>query len=252
MKNAVVSVVTPSYNAARFICAAIESVQAQTYQSWEIIVADDCSTDETCAIVEEMAMRDERIRLMQLPRNKGPAAARNVAIEAARGRYIAFLDSDDLWLPGKLEGQLGFMQEKDCALSYTAYKRLSEDGKTIGGIIEIPQNVDYESLLLTNVIGCLTAIYDTKVVGKVYAPDILKREDHALWLKILKMGHVACGLNESLALRRIRRNSDSTNKLEAAVCQWRLYRDVECLPFFKRLYCFANYAYHGYRKRIIK
>jgi teichuronic acid biosynthesis glycosyltransferase TuaG len=244
----VVSIVTPAFNAARTIGQAIQSAQGQTFQNWEMVVVDDCSTDDTCLVVKQYADSDSRVRLLRQASNGGPAHARNAALRAAVGRYIAFLDSDDIWLPEKLQRQLAFMQGIGCALTFTGYQVIREDGIRGGAVIEVPSKVDYEGLLLTNVIGCLTAVYDTEVVGKVYTPLIRKREDHALWLKILKMGHEAWGIDECLALRRIRSNSDSANKLEAAVCQWRMYRDVECLPFLKRLYCFANYAYHGYRK----
>lgn len=249
MPRELVSIITPAFNSARFVRQTIESVQAQTYPSWEMIIVDDGSQDNTCEMVEEKADRDNRIRLIQLGENIGPAKSRNIAIDAASGRYIAFLDSDDQWLPDKLRKQIDFMQKHNSVLSYTAYNKIDVGGRRIGETMHVPERVDYHTLLLTNVIGCLTAVYDIRFLGKMYMPHISQKHDYALWLDILKRGHEANGLNECLALYRVRSDSISYNKLHAAFSQWKLYREIERLPWHRSTYYFINYAYHGFKKR---
>ncbi len=251
MHNEVVSIITPAFNSSHFIRQTIESVQAQTYEHWEAIIVDDCSQDNTCEIVKEKAKKDDRIRLIRLPQNVGPAVSRNTAIEAAKGRYIAFLDCDDIWVPEKLEKQLDFMEKNESAFSYTAYETINEYGTVMGKKIGVPEIIDYRGLLLTCVIGCLTVIYDTRKIGKLYMPDIPKGQDYALWLKILKKCSFAHGLNERLALYRVRSSSISRNKLAKAKYQWKIYRDIEKLPLFKSIYYFFNYAYHGFIKNYL-
>ena len=247
-KNVSVSVVTAAFNSAPFIKDMIESVRSQTYKNWELIVVDDASKDSTCQIVEQWAKKDNRISLVGLSQNKGPAESRNIGIKAAEGRYIAFLDSDDIWLPDKLSLQIKFMQKHKCALSYTAYRKIDRDGNLISNTIKVPEVVTYKKLLSSNFIACLTAMYDSEILGKVYMPDILKRQDYCLWLKITKMGFEGYGLNQPLALYRVRDNSISNNKLKSALYQWKVYREVEELPLCKSVHCFLKYAYLGYRK----
>jgi len=194
-----------------------------------MIIADDCSTDDSPEIVRSFANADSRIKLIRLEKNSGPAVCRNVCIQRAEGRYIAFLDSDDLWLPDKLEMQVGFMQELGCVLSYSAYRKIDEDGNIISATIEVPDRADYHSLLLTNVIANLTSMYDAKALGKIYLPFV-GHEDYALWLKILKAGHEARGIKKCLALYRLRKGSVSDHKLRAARYQWAVYRKIEKLP----------------------
>ena len=229
-----VSVITAAFNSACLIEDTIRSVQAQTYKDWEMLIVDDGSEDNTSQIVEKFAKTDGRICLIKHPRNMGPAISRNTAIEAAKGRYIAFLDSDDLWLPNKLAEQMDFMGKHECALSCTAYKKIDENGEIIGSLMKVPAKTNYQKLLFSNVIGNLTALYDVEKLGKVYLP-LVKHEDYGLWLKILKMGYEAYGLNECLALYRIRSNSVSRNKLRAASYQWRVYREIEKLTLDKIL-----------------
>jgi glycosyltransferase involved in cell wall biosynthesis len=247
MDRYLVSIITPVFNSERYVRQAIESVQAQTYGDWEIIIVDDCSRDRTCEIIEALAGADGRIRLIKLSRNRGPAISRNIAIGSANGRYIAFLDSDDLWLPDKLEKQIRFMKEHDCVVSYTSYKRIDEGGNIISDAMPILEKVNYEKLLLSNVIGNLTAAYDVGALGKIYLP-LNGHEDYGLWLKILRSGYEAWGINECLAMYRVRGKSVSRNKLKAAMFQWKIYREAEKLPLHKCVYYFINYAYHGYRK----
>jgi len=244
-----VSIITPLYNSEKFIGATIESVLAQSYSNWEMIVVDDVSSDNGVSVTEEYRKKDERIRLFQLEENSGPAIARNRAIEEAKGRYIAFLDADDLWRPQKLERQLSFMIEKDAVLSFTSYARVDEQSAELIDLIRAPSTVDYQELLKQNTIGCLTAIYDTEKIGKVYMPEILKRQDFALWLKILKSAPVAYGLDEVLAEYRVRcADSVSSNKIRASFYNWKLYREIEGLSVAKSLYYFGCYTFRSLKK----
>lgn len=249
MNEPLVTVITPAYNSAKLIVDTLESVIAQTYQNWELIIADDCSTDDTCRIVDRYAVNDNRIKLIRRKWNAGPAVTRNRAISCGKGRYIAFLDADDTWYPDKLEKQIKFMQDKDIALSYTSYRRVHEDGRELG-FMNAPDFVVYEDILSSNSIGCLTACYDVKKLGKVYMPNIAKRQDLGLWLKILKMVDRAYGIEECLADYYVGVATVSSNKFTAAKYQWRLYREVEKLPYLKALKHFVSYALNGIVKRM--
>jgi glycosyltransferase involved in cell wall biosynthesis len=242
-----VSIITPSYKSERFISQTIESVLAQTYQNWEMIIVDDVSPDNSNKIIEEYIKQDSRIKLIKLEKNSGPAIARNRAIEEAQGRYIAFLDADDLWMPEKLEKQIKFMTDNDLAFTYSSYDLIDEDGNDLGSFVT-KEFISYEGMLKTCSVGCLTAIYDTKKLGKVYMPNILKRQDYGLWLKILKEIKTTKGMLEPLATYRILKNSVSSNKIKAAQYQWKIYREVEKLNIFQSVYYFIQYAYHGVMK----
>jgi glycosyltransferase len=239
-----VTIIMPSYNSENFIIESIESVLAQTYSNWELIIVDDCSPDDSNKIIAKYIDSDSRIKLIKLQKNSGPAIARNMAIETANGRYIAFLDSDDVWLPNKLEKQIKFMQDNDLAFTYSSYKLVGEDNEGLGLFIT-KDKISYFDMLKTCSVGCLTAIYDTEKIGKQYMPLILKRQDYGLWLKILKLIGETRGILEPLATYRIRKNSVSSNKVKAAKYQWKIYREIEKLSFLKSLYYFAFYAYNG-------
>jgi len=263
-----VSIITPCYNASRFIAETIESVLAQTYPHWEMIIVDDCSTDDSVSIVEEYVKKDSRIRLFKLKKNSGPALARNKAIELSQGRFIAFLDSDDLWLPQKLDRQVKFMLNFDLAISYSAFKKIDENGNISNKIIHVPKEASYKTLLKTNYIAFSTSMIDTSKIGKVFLPNIRMRQDYALWLKLLKnIDHedyafrlqpfkdkevkskrFALGINEPLVLYRISTTSFSRNKLKAALYHLIVlikYEKISCLKF---PYYVINYVYNGYKK----
>lgn len=239
-----ISIITPSYNSSKFIFESIHSVFNQSFFDWELIIVDDCSTDNSVEVIQSFVEFDSRIKLIQLPQNSGAAVARNEAIKAAQGRYIAFLDSDDLWLPDKLEKQLFFMQANDYPFSYAAYDKIDEDGEIIAHI-GVPDKVSYPDLLKMCSIGCLTAMYDTEYFGKVTMPLIRKRQDLGLWLKLLRKADYAYGFNETLAQYRVRADSISANKANAAKFTWRLYREVEGLGLIKASYYFIHYAVRG-------
>lgn len=244
-----VSIITPLYNAEYTIKETINSVQAQTFGDWELLLIDDCSTDKTVDIVKEFINSDSRIKLICRKWNAGPAVTRNRGIQEAKGRFIAFLDADDLWHQDKLRIQLEFMKKQDCGLSYTSYQKINQKGKTLG-IVHVPPLVSYTNLLKTNSIGCLTAIYDTSQLGKVYMPNISKRQDLGLWLKIMKLNAKALGVDEVLAYYRIgAKGSVSANKILAAKYQWRIYREVEHIPIFNAVLYFINYLCCGFLKK---
>ena len=243
-----VSIVTPAYNCEEYIGQTIDSVINQTYGDWEMLIVDDFSMDNTANIVQSYISRDNRIKLIQLEKNFGPAEARNRAIKEANGRFIAFLDSDDYWHRDKLSKQLEFMIQKSCSLSYTSYVSINEvDNQTIK-TIHVPSRVDYTTLLKQNIMGCLTVIYDTQYLGKIYMPNIMRRQDYALWLKILKTIDFACGINEPLAYYRIRTSSISSNKIIASKYHWKVLRDIEKLPLYKAIYYFGWYTYKSILK----
>lgn len=239
-----VSIITPSYNSALLIVPTIKSVISQSIGDWEMIIVDDCSCDNSVEVIRSFADQDPRIKLIQLAENSGAAVARNTAIEAASGRYIAFLDSDDAWLPNKLEKQIAFMQENNYPFTYAAYDKVNESDEVFGHV-GVPSKVAYSDLLKSCSIGCLTAIYNTEYFGKVYMPLIRKRQDLGLWLKLLKKTKYAYGLNETLGLYKVRSDSISANKKSAALFTWRLYRDVEQINLLKSIYYFSNYAVRG-------
>lgn len=245
--NNLVTIVTPLYNSERYISITIESVIKQTFQSWELILVDDCSNDRTVSVVEGYANTDPRIKLIKLEKNVGSAVARNIAINAASGRYIAFLDSDDLWMPKKLDVQINYMKKHDLAFSYMSYYKIDSNGNKTG-VVNIPEKVSYNDLLKTCVIGCLTAVYDKDTLGVQTMPLLRKRQDYGLWLKLLKLTDVAYGINQPLSCYRVHSESISSNKLSAAKYQWRIYREVEELNFIMAGCYFISYVAYGFLK----
>lgn len=206
-----ISIITPNYNCGRFIAQTIESVRAQTYTNWEMLIVDDCSTDDSYQIALEYAQKDPRIKVFQNEKNSGAAISRNKAIELSQGEYLAFLDSDDLWLPEKLEKQLQFMQENDCDFSFTEYEHIDEDNNSLLKVAKVIKKLSYTKMMLHCWPGCLTVMYSQKK-EKIYGPDIKKNNDHALFLRVLKASKNAKGLPMLLAKYRIRKGSISRKK----------------------------------------
>lgn len=244
-----VSIITPARNAARTIVETIDSVTAQSWQAWEMLVIDDASSDETRAIVAHQANQEPRIHLLPLARQGGAAQARNAGLAAARGRFVAFLDADDLWMPGKLTRQLDFMQSGGYALSCTAFRRIPSEGGQPGRLIQVPDRLTYEGLLKNTAIASVTAMVDRDQTGAISFPEV-NHEDYALWLSLLKRGLAAGGLNEDLARYRFARDSLSGNKLRSALWVWQVYREVEQLGLLKSSWCLANYGLNALRKRV--
>lgn len=225
METPLVSIITPTFNSQQFIEKAIKSVQNQTCISWEMIVIDDCSTDQTPSIVRELALLDQRIRFFRLEKNSGPGIARNTALQKAMGKYIAFLDSDDLWAEEKLEKQLAFMQSNGLKFTFSFYECIDEAGNALHKRIEAPKNLSYNQLVFCNYVGNLTGIYDAEYFGKITITSVRKRQDWILWLTILKKIKIAKPVPETLAFYRVRTNSISSSKIDLIKYNYRVYTD---------------------------
>ena len=239
--NDKVSIVMPTYNCAEYIAESISSVLTQTWSDWELLISDDCSGDNTAEVVAQF--RDARIRYLQNEQNRGTAAARNRALQCADGRWVAFLDSDDVWMPQKLEKQIAFMEVQGAKFSCTAYTQMDADGDPLHIGIIPPARTDYKKCIrLSNPIGNSTVMYDQAALGKFRVPEIKKRNDFALWLQILKQAD-CFGLDEFLCrYRRGRPGSISGNKLGLLKYHWQLYHDIEGHGTLRSLYelgCFA-------------
>jgi teichuronic acid biosynthesis glycosyltransferase TuaG len=248
--NNLVSIITPSYNSSKFIEECINSVITQSYIDWEMIIVDDYSTDNSRDLILKFAKEDNRINPIFLDENLGAAAARNIAIKQSKGKYIAFLDSDDIWKSEKLEKQLSFMNDRNIAFSFTSYLPMSEDGKEYFNIIKVPEKMTYASYLRNTIIGCLTVIIDKEKTGDFQMPNIRSSHDMALWLLIMKRGFSAYGLDENLAYYRIVSNSNTSKKWKAAKEVWDVYRKVEKLNIIYSVYNFIGYAYNAIKKRM--
>jgi len=242
----------PCHNGGQYIKFAIESIQAQTLSDWELLVIQNNSTDNSSEIVQSLRDKDARIQELDC-QTPGAAAARNVGIAAARGRFIAFLDCDDQWLPNKLQEQIHLLEQESAAFSWASYEVMDAAGQTMR-IQRCHTQTSYIDLLYKRkVIGCLTAIYDTHQFGKVMMPAIRMRQDYGLFLKLLRTaeqkGLRAIGLDQCVARYRVHAESMSHNKMRAAYFQWRLYRDIEKLPLMSSLAAMGRYFMHGIRDR---
>lgn len=245
MKEPLVSIIMPAYNAEKYILQSIKSVLKQSYQNWELLITDDHSDDSTQQIIKDYSLKDKRIKLFINKVNGGAGVARNNSIEQAAGRFIAFLDADDQWHSEKLTKQISFMLTNNYSFTYTAYQKIVNG--ELKGVVSPPSSTNYSKLLSGNVIGCLTAIYDTHELNKQYMPLIRKRQDMGLWLNILKQVPKAYCLSDVLALYRV--DSGMTrNKLEIIKWQWVFYREVAKLNFFKATYHFCIYSVKGFLK----
>ncbi len=245
MTEKLVSIITPTYNCAKFIAETIDSAQAQTYKNWEMIIVDDCSKDNTKEIVEKYIENDYRIKYYPLETNSGAAVARTKAMELAQGKYMAFLDSDDIWMPEKLEVQIKWMEEKGFAFSCTSYEQINEEGKKLDRTINSIEKTDYNRLLLDCPVGNSTVMYNVEKMGKFEVPNIRKRNDDALWLQMLKKEKYIWGMPNVLMKYRIRQNSISSNKFAVVKYHWILYRDIEKLSIFRSIF---HISYWGFIK----
>ena len=240
--NKLVSVIMPVYNAEKYLEETLDSVLNQTYEDIEIIWVDDTSSDGSRDILGKYKEKSKKIKTIYLTENAGVANARNVAIQNAEGRFIAFLDSDDVWLPEKISRQINFMLDNQYEFTFTSYRFIDADSNLMNTIVKAKRELTYNKLLKHNAIACLTVVIDRNYVNDIYMPKT-RHEDYAAWLRILKKGYKAYGLNELLALYRTRQNSLSGNKLKAATWTWNILRNEEKLGLFKSVYCFANYAF---------
>lgn len=238
-----VSIIMPSYNSGEFIEDSIKSVLDQTYHNWELIIIDDCSTDNTISIVE--SLNNNKIKIIKNKNNLGAAKSRNKGIEIAQGQFIAFLDSDDLWHKEKLRIQTSYMKENNISFTYCAYEKINEHNKVIGNV-SVPEKIDRNTLLKTCYIGCLTAIYDTQKLNKVYMPEDTRREDYATWLNIIREVKFIYGINKTLASYRVHSKQSSNKKIKMATENWKIYKEIENLGFSRSIYYFSHYAIRGF------
>lgn len=248
-----ISIIVPVYNVKKFIRETMDSVLTQTYPHWELLLVEDGSSDgsedEIAAYMEEK--KDPRIRLIRQSFNQGAAKARNRGLKEALGRYIAYLDADDLWMPEKLERELAFVKEKTAAFAFTGYEFADEDGVGTGKVVRVPETLNYKQALSNTTIFTTTVMFDTEKISKelLEMPD-MKSEDTALWWKVLAKGYTAYGLNENLAKYRRVGRSLSSNKLEAIRRIWNLYREVASLGVIKSVWYFCFWAVRAVWRRM--
>ena len=247
-----ISIITPVYNCERYISKTIQSVINQTYSNWELLLVDDCSTDDSATIIKEYVEKDSRIKYYKLDKNSGAAVTRNFALQKSDGRFIAYLDSDDLWKSEKLEKQIKFMLENKYAFTCTDYEKIDEEGKSLNKIIKIPKKVNYDLFLRNTIIQTVGVMVDTKITGKdiLVMPNIRRRQDAATWCQLLKNGYDCYECPENLSYYRTVSDSLSSNKFKAVKMNWYWYRKIEKLPLWKACYCFIGYAFNAVKKRI--
>ena len=247
-----VSIITPSYNSEKYIEKTIESVIVQTYGNWEMIIVDDCSDDSACEIVESISEREPRVKLIRQEQNGGAAKARNRALDESKGRFIAYLDADDIWYPEKLQKQVDFMLKNKAGFSCASYEVIDDDGNKLNKEVHMLPRADYVGFLTNNLLQTVGIMADTSIVDKslLHMPDLRRRQDAATWLQVLKAGNDCFGLDEVLAQYRRAANSLSSNKAKAVKGVWQLYRDIEKLSLPFSIYCFVRYAFLAVWKRV--
>ncbi|MGT2910902.1 glycosyltransferase family 2 protein [Streptococcus cameli] len=239
-----VSIIMPAFNAEKYIYETISTLQGQTYQNWELIVVDDCSTDNTRKMIKKCAINDSRIKYHFLATNSGAAIARNTAIKKAKGGFIAFLDSDDLWKIDKLEKQIRFMQENNYLFTCTYYGKIDEFSNDLHRVVRYKQTADYEELL-KNCPGNSTVIYNAKELGKFFIPNIRKRNDYVMWLQVIKQAESLHCLTDPLSFHRESSGSLSANKKSLIFYHWKVYREIEKLSIFNSVRLIAYWITKG-------
>lgn len=248
-----ISIVVPVYNAENYIEKTVDMVRRQTFTDWELILVEDCSKDNSADVLRalENQLQDSRIRVIYGERNEGAAKARNAGVEAASGRYLAFLDADDIWKEDKLADELAFMQKKQAAFVFTAYEFGDEKGVGTGKIVKVPDTLTYKKALSRTVIFTSTTLFDLSVLGKdlVKMPDV-PSEDSATWWQILRAGYTAYGYPEVTTIYRRPQQSLSSNKGKAIQRIWYLYRKVEKLPLLTSAVCFVGWALRATMRRL--
>lgn len=248
-----VSIIVPVYNAGKYICETMDCVRAQTYETWELLLVEDGSTDETVQKIADYvaAGQETRIRLIRQAGNSGAARARNRGLSEAKGQYIAYLDADDLWEKDKLERQLRFMKEKEAAFSFTGYEFADENGIGLGKVVHVPERLDYRQALGNTTIFTSTVMFDTDRISKeMLEMPVMKSEDTALWWRILRNGYPAYGLDENLVRYRRAGKTLSSNKLEAIRRIWHLYRRAEKMNVVQSAWHFCFWAFRAVKRRV--
>jgi teichuronic acid biosynthesis glycosyltransferase TuaG len=243
METPLVSIITPTYNSEKFIADTIRSVQSQTYTHWEMLIVDDCSVDATQQIIKSFMDDDKRITFHKLEKNAGAGVARNQAVQMAGGQYIAFLDSDDLWKPEKLEKQIGFMEENKLPFTFSFYDCIDEDGNALNKRIEAPKTLHYFQLFFCNFVGNLTGIYNVNYFGKIPISGIRKRQDWMVWLTVLKKIRKSKPVAESLAFYRIRKDSISASKMKLLQHNYSVYRLFHKFNVAMSLLCMGGFLF---------
>lgn len=250
--NEMVSIITPVYRCEKYISKTIDSVRRQTYQNWEMLLVDDCTPDNSADIIARYAEKDKRIRYIKQPQNSGAALARNVGLKAAKGRYIAYLDADDIWLPTKLERQIQFLNENDVQFSCCDYEKIEEDDTPLNKVVHMPKTITYNQFLSNTIIQTVGVIVDLDKVERklLKMPNVRRGQDAATWMQMLRNGVKFVGQNEVLAQYRRVPQSLSANKFLAMKRTWYLYRGIEHLSIPKSVFCLIGWAYHASIKRI--
>jgi len=240
----------PNYNGEEFLDDAIKSVIAQTFKDWELLIADDCSTDKSVSIINHYSQEDQRIKLIKNLTQGGPAISRNNALKNANGRYVAFLDSDDIWLSTKLQKQINFMSSFDCPISYTEFRRINEDGTRVGRQIRVLSTITYQKLLKNTCIATSSAVIDRSLTGEISFTPGFGYDDFILWLTLLKKGFAAHAIHEDLLRYRVVSGSVSGKKSRSIRWVWNIYRNHENLGRLYSIWCLLNYGWRALRKRL--
>ncbi len=246
MEMELVSIITPCYNSEKYITETYQSIKNQSYTNWEWIIVDDYSRDNSVLVIR--SFNDQRIKLFVQENNQGAANARNLALSNVSGRYITFIDSDDLWLPNFLETTIHYLKNNNENLVYTSYKRVDENLKPLLKDFIAIDKVDYGRILYNCPIPMLTSVYDSSVIGIIKFPQVELREDHAMWIELLKKIKYARAIEESLAIYRIRENSVSRNKFNIALKQYNVYRKFLKMNFLNSAYYTFFWALNGLKK----
>ena len=245
-----ISIIMPVFNAKKYIDESIASVISQTYDNWELILIDDCSTDDTYDYLLESYEENPKIKLLRNLLNSGAGASRNLGLQSASGQFIAFLDADDIWLPSKLEKQLAFMLDRKSAIVHTSYSFINESGGPISGRVNVSKHVDLNSYMRNTEIGMSTVLINKEIIGTFEFPEMRTHEDAVLWLSLLGYGFKAEGLDEILVYYRVRKGQLSENKILAAQTVFKLFIKVKHIPIHKRLVNYSFYAFNSIFKRL--
>ena len=249
METGLISIVMPSYNCSSFIKETVDTVISQTYKNWELIIVDDCSTDDTLMVLKQLTKQDSRIQYIKLEKNSGAAVARNMGIAVSKGEYIAFLDSDDLWREDKLEKQVAFMTDNKCKFSFTGYDLVDKNGNSLNKIVYAPNKISYDRLLYDTPVFTSTVMYNRSFFKDERMPVMKNGEDVAMWLQMVKKVPYACGLQECLVSYKKRDASLSSGVITKLKRRWAIYRVAEKIPLYKACILYIQYLFCVIRKR---